>query len=134
MGRTNKVQSGQIAGATELRLAHKIPATKVPCAHAVLLARAHPPPLFPPIPPICSLPKPASFIATVPSPNQSLFSGLPLFIAINGVSLIKPKGPKMSRPLYGGALLIRVKKSFFYSLPPQLLFRPRQSARVKVNG
>jgi hypothetical protein len=36
MGRINKVQSGQIAGAAELLLAHKIPATKVPCTHAML--------------------------------------------------------------------------------------------------
>jgi hypothetical protein len=36
IGRINKVQSGQIAGAAELLLAHKIPATKVPCTHAML--------------------------------------------------------------------------------------------------
>jgi len=39
MGRTSKVQLGQIAGAAEVLLAHKMPATKVPCVQAALLAR-----------------------------------------------------------------------------------------------
>ena len=38
MGRTRRVQSGQMAGAGEFRFADKMPATKVPCRHAVLLA------------------------------------------------------------------------------------------------
>src|SRR5262245_22834239 len=98
MGRTNKVQPGQMAGATELRLAHKIPATKVPCVHAVLSARVHAPPLFPAISRMYSPPKSGWFNATGPSTNPSLIPGLPLVIAINGVSLIKSKGPIMHHP------------------------------------
>jgi len=37
IGYASKVQFGQMAGAAEPRLAHKIPATKVPCRHAALL-------------------------------------------------------------------------------------------------
>ena len=37
MGRTKRVQFGQMAGAGEFRFADSIPATKVPCRHAVLL-------------------------------------------------------------------------------------------------
>lgn len=39
-GRTRSVQSGQIAGALEPRLAHKMPATNVPCRQAALVACA----------------------------------------------------------------------------------------------
>jgi hypothetical protein len=38
IGRTSKVQPGQIAGAAEVLFAQRIPATKVPCIHARLLA------------------------------------------------------------------------------------------------
>ncbi|HMK23553.1 MAG TPA: hypothetical protein VK466_14550, partial [Terriglobales bacterium] len=38
IGRTSKVQFGQIAGAAEPRFPHNIPAMKVPCMHATLLA------------------------------------------------------------------------------------------------
>ncbi len=38
MGRTSRVQLGQIAAATDPRFAERIPATKVPCKQAVLLA------------------------------------------------------------------------------------------------
>jgi hypothetical protein len=38
MGRTSRVQLGQIAGAGELLFAHNIPATKVSRMQAVLLA------------------------------------------------------------------------------------------------
>src|SRR4029453_3036013 len=40
IGRTSRVQSGQIAGAEEFLFADNIPATNVPCMHAMLLARA----------------------------------------------------------------------------------------------
>jgi len=50
MGRTSKVQPGHMAGAAEPRLAIRMPATYVPCRHAALEAREHPPrraPSFP---------------------------------------------------------------------------------------
>jgi hypothetical protein len=37
IGRTSKVQPGQMAGAAEPRLASSIPATNVPCLQAMLL-------------------------------------------------------------------------------------------------
>jgi hypothetical protein len=47
MGRIRSVQLGQIAGAVEFRFADNIPAIKVPCRNAVLLARVDVAPLFP---------------------------------------------------------------------------------------
>ena len=41
IGRTRSVHPGQIAGATDIRLACRIPAMKVPCVHAALPASAH---------------------------------------------------------------------------------------------
>jgi hypothetical protein len=43
MGRTSSVHPGQMAGAEDPRFAESIPATNVPCMHAVLLARAQVP-------------------------------------------------------------------------------------------
>jgi hypothetical protein len=41
IGRTNKEQSGHIAGEPDPRLAQRIPATNVPCLQAMLLAFLH---------------------------------------------------------------------------------------------
>src|SRR5215468_9763967 len=41
IGRVNRVQLGQIAGAIDPRLADRIPATKVPCRQAILLGWVH---------------------------------------------------------------------------------------------
>ena len=47
IGRISTVQSGQMAGAGELRFAARIPVTNVPCRQAMLSARVHPPPSVP---------------------------------------------------------------------------------------
>lgn len=47
MGRTSNVHPGAMDGASEVRLALKIPATKVPCMQAMLFALAHVPPSRP---------------------------------------------------------------------------------------
>ena len=41
IGRTRRVQSGQMAGAEEPRLAQSMPATNVPCMQATLFASEH---------------------------------------------------------------------------------------------
>jgi hypothetical protein len=43
IGRTSKVQAGQIAGAPDPRVAERIPATSVPCMQATLVANAQVP-------------------------------------------------------------------------------------------
>jgi hypothetical protein len=85
------VQPGQIAGAAELLFADKIPATKVPCMHARLLARAHVPPILPGISRTFSPARSGWVITTGPSTKPITISGLPLVTSINGVRLTKSK-------------------------------------------
>src|SRR5215208_7418206 len=78
MGRTSNVHSGQIAGAAEPLLAHKIPATKVPCKQAVLPACEQPVPMVPGTPPMPSLARLGWSVATGPSNRPITTSLLPL--------------------------------------------------------
>ncbi len=91
IGRIRRVQSGQIAGAEELRFADKIPATKVPCRQAALLARVHVAPLFPRISWNRSPVRSGCWVRTGPSMSPILTSGLPLVRSINGTKLIISK-------------------------------------------
>ena len=92
MGRILSVQLGQIAGAAEFRFADNIPAMKVPCRQAVLLARVHAAPLFPGISRSCSPARSACWVATGPSISPIVTSGLPLVRSIKAVSLTNSKG------------------------------------------
>jgi len=84
IGRTNKVQPGQIAGADEPRLAHKMPATNVPCVQAKLSARWQAPPSRPGISRIVVLERSAWSVMTGPSIRPIVISGLPLLSFISG--------------------------------------------------
>ena len=55
IGRTSNAQPGQIAGAAESRFADRMPATKVPCEQAMLVALVQVLPILPGISPILSL-------------------------------------------------------------------------------
>src|SRR6266542_6618841 len=92
MGRTSKVQLGQMAGAREFLLAHKMPATNVPCMQAALLAWAHAPESFPGTSRIFSLTRLGWFLATGPSINPTIISARPLVRSINAASLTKSNG------------------------------------------
>src|ERR1039457_2275382 len=87
IGRTSRVQLGQIAGAVEFRLPDRMPATKVPCLQAVLLPREHAPENFPESAWMFSPAKPGWSIATGPSMSATLIRASPLVIFISGVSL-----------------------------------------------
>jgi len=99
MGRTNRVQFGQIAGARELRLAQRIPATKVPCIQAALPAEEQALESFPGISRIFSLASSGWFMATGPSINPMVISDLPEDDSISGVSFTNSKGPVVFTPL-----------------------------------
>jgi hypothetical protein len=92
MGRTKRVQPGQIAGAGEFLLAHKMPATKVPCIQAELPDSAHVPARLPEMSWILAAARAGWFIATGPSINPIIISDRPLVSCINGVSFTKSNG------------------------------------------
>ena len=77
MGRTSRVQPGHMAGAPEPLLPHKIPATKVPCKHALLFALVHVPFIVSGTVRILLAPRSAWFMATGPSINPIATSDLP---------------------------------------------------------
>src|SRR5207237_7728060 len=102
--RTSKVQFGQIAGAGESLRAHKMPATKVPCIQAALLALVQVPRIFPVTSRIFWSARSGWFVATGPSINPIMVSLIPLVISINPVSFTISKGFMMliltnSKPL-----------------------------------
>src|SRR5262245_35745866 len=92
IGRTSNVQSGQIAGALDPRLADRIPATKVPCAQAVLSGFAHIPFVAPDTSRILLSDKSVWFVATGPSISPITMSGLPRVRSINLGSLTSSRG------------------------------------------
>jgi hypothetical protein len=86
IGYATKVQLGQMAGAAEPRLAHKIPATKVPCRQAVLLLWVQLPLILPGTSRMVSPVRSAWLIAIGPSTSPTVISDLPAVSAINSGS------------------------------------------------
>src|ERR1700745_668885 len=91
IGRTNKEQPGQIAGAAEPLLATIIPATNVPCLQAALLDRAQLPPFAPGNSRTFWLSKSGWPFATGPSIKPIVTSERPAARVINGESSISSK-------------------------------------------
>jgi hypothetical protein len=79
-------------GGGEFLFADKIPATKVPCGQAVLLARVQVPPFLPRISRMCSPARSGCWVTTGPSMSPIFTSGLPLVRSISAVSLTNSKG------------------------------------------
>ncbi len=98
IGRIRRVQLGQMAGAGDVRFADKMPATKVPCRQAVLLACVHVAPLFPEISRRSAPARSGCWVATGPSMSPIFTSGLPLVRSINAVSLANSRGTIKSCP------------------------------------
>src|SRR5215208_4107887 len=86
MGRTSNVHPGQIAGAGEPLLAHKIPATKVPCTQAALLVCEQLAPLAPGTSRIFAAVRSGLSKATGPSSRPTATSRAPPPSPISGVS------------------------------------------------
>jgi len=97
-GAKEERQLGQMAGAGGLRFAERIPATKVPCRHAVLLAGAHAVLLLPGISRRCSPARSGCWVTKGPSMSPIFTSELPLVRSINAVNLTRPKGSIRSCP------------------------------------
>lgn len=92
IGRMSRVQSGQIAGAAEFRLAHKIPATNVPCMHEMLLVRSHVLLIFPETSWIFAFDKSRRLVSTGPSMRATLVCSRPRVICMSGESCTRSRG------------------------------------------
>ena len=94
-GRSQRLAPGQMAGAIEPRFAARIPATKVPCWQAALLAWTHVPQSLPGISRILASAKSGWLIEMGPSMRPIVVSGLPCMRSMSGVSLTKSNGVVM---------------------------------------
>jgi hypothetical protein len=81
-----------MAGAGDSLFALKMPATKVPCRHAALLALAHAAPAFAEIWRTFSVARSGWSMATGPSTKPIRISGRPLVTAIKDGSFTKSNG------------------------------------------
>jgi hypothetical protein len=139
IGRTSKVHPWQIAGAAELLFADKIPATKVLCMHAKLLARVHVPRSLPGISRTFSPVRSGWSMTTGPSTKPITISGLPLVSSINGVRLTKSKTfnafvSRVKSGERGIAIPSRLDSSAYasiYSYPPAAIALRGVPAKVR---
>src|SRR5208282_616949 len=115
IGLTRRVHPGQIAGATDARLARRMPATNVPCAHAGSPASAHAADSLPGTSRMFSAARSGLSSATGPSISPIGISGLPLVRAINRGSPTRSKQVTRAlgwSPLTGDADTLLLPPSF----------------------
>jgi hypothetical protein len=103
--RTSKVHPGQIAGAAEARRPQRMPATKVPCRHALLSTCSQTAPIFPGISRMLSPARSGWLRSTGPSISPIRISGRPVVRSINAASPTTSAG-RMLKPFTGFVLAV----------------------------